>query len=278
MKLERKTRVPGSLMVLAAALASACVNHVDVGAKSCPCASGYVCCESGVCAADSAACGAATSSLSESAAGTWSGHIETLSLPQNVPDSLRLILSVAADGTFSGQVTFAGSAPPPPTDPERSWPPNYDITMYDPSFLPGTSYAVHDLRWQSRRLRFSLDLYEAWQPFCALQQPFPLPDLSGGVPAGVTPGDTYWCNAGMIYDEDPAGTGTCTISLSTGVKEPVSCQKYWMCSLMCQCDAGGCHAKPELTNMVDIAFDGASASGSISLGLNYNLRLMRDPS
>jgi hypothetical protein len=275
MKVEQKALLLGSSMVLATALAAACVDHVDAEIKSCPCASGYVCCESGVCAVDSFQCDAATSALSASVEGTWSGYIENFERRPDAPDALRIMLTVAADGTLSSQVTFGGSAPPSPTDRAQLWPPNYDFFL-DPNFLPGTSYRARDIKWQSRRLKFSVDLYEGWQPWCALQQSYPVPGDDGSTPAGVTPGDRYWCNEAMLADNNPDEAGHCAIQLSPGVTQPIDCGKYFMCSMTCQCEAGGCHAKPELTNAFDIAFDGATAEGSISFGMNYNVRLTRE--
>jgi hypothetical protein len=275
MKVEQKTLLLGSSMVLATALAAACVDHVDAQIKSCPCATGYVCCESGVCAADSSRCDAATSALSASVEGSWSGYIENFDPRPEAPDSLRITLSVAPDGMLSGHIAFGGNAPPPPTDPAVMWPPNYDIWL-DPSFLPGTSYGARDIKWQSRRLKFSVDLYEGWQPWCVLQQSYPVPGDDGSMPAGVTAGDRYWCNEAMLADYNPNAPDSCAIQLSPGVTKPVDCGKFRICSMTCQCDAAGCHAKPELTNAFDIAFDGATGEGSMFLGQSYNVRLTRD--
>src|ERR1051325_5411462 len=100
---ERRTSLFGYSVIVAAVLASACVDHVDTSLKSCPCAEGYVCCESGVCAADSGSCGAATAALSTSVQGSWSGYIENFR--SDAPDAVRINIAVAGDGTLSGEVT-----------------------------------------------------------------------------------------------------------------------------------------------------------------------------
>ena len=169
MNLKCKMSVLGYSVIVAAAIGSACVEHVDTGLKPCPCAGGNVCCESGVCAADSAGCGAATVALSTSVQGSWSGYIENF---QGAPDTVRIAIAVASDGTLSGQATFGTDAPPPPApDPALPWPPNYD-TRADPTFVAGASYTARDINWQARRLKLKLELSELWQPWCALLPPF----------------------------------------------------------------------------------------------------------
>src|SRR6185436_3054232 len=69
----------GTLSLIAAvAGATGCVDKVNTAVLSCPCASGYVCCESGVCATEQNGCPAATAALSASVAGRWTGYVENL--------------------------------------------------------------------------------------------------------------------------------------------------------------------------------------------------------
>jgi hypothetical protein len=262
MNFERQMSVLAYSIIAVAALGSACVDHVDTGLKSCPCAEGYVCCASGVCAADSASCDAATVALSTSVQGSWSGYIENF-YRSDAPDAVRIAIAVAADGTLSGQAKFGtGAPPPPPSDPNVPWPPGY-TTAVDPTFLEGTSYTARDINWQSRRLKLKLELSEPWQPWCALLPSYP---TDFGPPYACQP-------AGIAYEAD----GTCWVP---GAKEPSNCDKWSVCGLLCECDASGCHASAinAFTISVDIAFDRAKAEGSISVyGGNFNLRLTRDP-
>jgi len=258
---ERTTSRVGYLIVVAAAaVASACVDHVDTGIKPCPCATGYVCCESGVCAADAASCDTATSALSASVQGSWSGYIENYR--PDAADTVRITISVAPDGTPAGQATFGnGVAPPPPTDPALPWPPNYKTMLGGPTFLEGAAYTARDIKWESRRLKLALNLPEPWQPWCALLPAFP---------TGLED-PAYTCAIGIVGEAD----GTCSVP---GITGPTNCDKWSICLGLCQCEASGCHAADYFNVLLDIAFDGSQADGSIDLaGSRYNLRLTRDP-
>lgn len=249
----------------AATLAGGCVDRVDASIRSCPCAAGNVCCESGVCAEDQAACGAATLALSQSVRGEWAGYIENYKAPPN--DAIRIAVSVAGDGTLSGVVKLgaAGAPPAPPTDPALPWPPGRSEEQT--SYVSGFAYDARDMSWQAKRLRLSVQTYQPWEAWCGLQTSYPQSnaELAGAfscVPDGL--------------DSDAGGNCSVPGTTPTDPRIPVNCDAASLCYEMCRCDAASCGATPDVFYRIDIAFDGSRAEGSISLwNSNFNLRLDR---
>jgi hypothetical protein len=248
-----------ALLLAAGTLTTACVDHVDTAIKSCPCAAGNVCCASGVCAADQDACAAATAALSASVQGRWTGYIENFR--PDVDDAIAVDISAASDGTLSGTVRFGkGAAPPAASDPALPWPPG--PREIQTSYVVGVDYTARDIAWLSRRLKLTVETYEPWQPWCALQQSYP------GEPDG------FMCIPQGTLMDDLAGQ--CWIAPESGPVIAIDCDKASLCFEMCTCDASGCEAWDDVTYALDVAFHDAAAEGSINMwNANYNLRLTR---
>jgi hypothetical protein len=268
----------------------ACADQVPTAANACPCADGYVCCDSGVCAQDQSSCGVATAALSQSVQGVWTGYIENFQL--STDDSLTVAISVDPSGALSGQVTIGHATPPAPaTDPALPWPVDLQgVTAKVPSYIPGFVYTAEDISWQTRRLKFRIAKYEPWQPWCALQQSYPV-DATGTdfscLPGGIVAQqvDPYTGRVlpwpAVVLDAQ----GNCLTA--TIPSAPVNCAKSVLCDTVgacvcdpsgcncggtgvCQCDATGCQAGAVWMSVpigywFDIAFDGALGDGSVNL-------------
>jgi hypothetical protein len=313
----RQTRPPLLRAALAAAaliLSPSCANHVPTGAQPCPCADGYVCCQSGVCATSTDSCDEATSALSAQAQGKWTGYVENYSALASGADSLALAFDVAPDGTLAGHVTFGDAAPPPPaTDPNREWPPGLnDGTSETAPGLPieGFAYEAHDIKWEARRLRFWVALSEPWKPWCELQTSYDWngprstgsldPDAGAGPTAGPTdagpppasPSHEWRCEPNVFQANDD---GTCTVFDQSNPSNPakvVACANPVLCQspgFPCLCNATGCTAGTSRvtggdTSTVsvaeetsfDIALTGDEGDGSLSTDdVSNNVKLVR---
>jgi hypothetical protein len=271
-----------------------CVDKVDTAVLSCPCATGYVCCESGVCATEQMGCAAATAALSATVAGHWTGYIENLA---GGDDAVDLTIAVASDGSLSGQVTIGSGTPPAPaTDGTVGWPASIDqgLDTVPPTHLSGFAYTATDMSWLAKRLKIRVPTYEPWEPWCALQQSYPTPDGYRCYPAGnfMSLGAAGNCQ----IDTDP--------TMTTDPLVAIGCTQYAMCDTVracncpnppscncggngvCECDATGCHAgstwmSVPIGSWFDLSFHGNDGDGSVALGLGgqdrYNVRLMRAP-
>jgi hypothetical protein len=267
-KLETRRSSFITAAVLAVGVVSAgCVDKVDTSLKSCPCADGNVCCDSGVCASELAGCTAATAALSASVQGRWAGYIENFR-PDVPEDRIAITMVSDANGNLSGELVFGVVEPPPvASDPDLPWPPQY--TALQTTFVQGFRYAARDINWQARRLKLRIKTYAPWEGWCALQtQTYPNPILDSGSPYTCAPptdsqeGDRCW------HTPDPSDPAT---------QVEFSCQKASLCYEMCVCDADSCAAVDDQFFALDLAFQGAEAEGSISVHANYNLRLTRVP-
>ena len=266
----RSTKLIAALAV-AAGLGggAACAEHVTVPTEiaSCPCSGGSVCCASGICAASQDACTAATRALSESVQGVWTGYLENFQL--STDDTLKISIDVASDGTLSGQVVLGMDTPPAPaTDGNAVWPPSVDPNMpLLPPYMPGFAYEARNIRWEARRLRFEMAQFQAWQPWCALQQSYQIgPDWFSCIPG----------TGGMSERDPSSGAVTCVATDADGSNPtPVPCFKLTaFCSIIgpCACDAATCKARTDMFYSFDIALRDGIGDGSTSLA-NTNVRL-----
>lgn len=270
---RRSATMAAAAMLACATSGVACTDAVSTAINPCPCADGYVCCDSGVCAKDQNLCAAATQALSQSIQGTWDGYFETPGSGNFGPDdSLRITISVDPSGTLSGTVTLGtGPVPPPPTDNTMAWPPGYDFSL---SYLPGFHYAAQNLRWDSGRLRFDIGSREPWKDWCAAQTSYSHPEYSV---------DWYNCVPGGDLFLNPDGTCTAVACDGTynesGVcsgpvtRTPFDCGRAYACAGVCGCDANGCRAG-EADTLFDIALRNGYGDGSSSVSVG-NIRLMQ---
>jgi hypothetical protein len=255
---------------------AACAEPVSTATKPCPCASGYVCCESGVCASEAATCGAATAALSTEAQGRWTGYVEGTD-PMFGEDSIDLTLHVDAAGALTGQIVFGEGPPPAPTDPQAAWPgPGkggfvWSETDYVSPFVGlqpvvGVPLTARDIRWEAGRLRFTVELVEAWAPWCALQTPL------------LAARGDYTCAPEITIGRIENGIGLC---FPNSESPPIDCRWSTMCSArICDCTATGCGGRALSDPLValpifhfDIALRGDEGDGS--LNTSTNVRLVR---
>jgi hypothetical protein len=267
-KLEPSSlRILGLSMFLAGSIGvSACADQIPSAVKSCPCATGNICCESGVCARDADSCGAATQALSESVTGTWVGYLENF--PYGDDDSIRISIAVDPAGTLSGQVTLGRATPPAPTvDPSLPWPVDYDVQKAEvlPAYVAGFEHTARNIRWEAKRLRFSIARYEPWQPWCAGQQSHELsPGNFSCLPSDTITGDGAGYCFGCLPADPLTAVRDCRI--------PINCSIVSLCQTpVCSCDANGCNAQPDEGYSFDIALKDGVGDGSTSLAGNIRL-------
>jgi hypothetical protein len=104
---------------------------------------------------------------------TWTGYVEDYQFPSG-SNAIRLAFAIDSYGQVAGTVFFGdGSPPPPATDPNVGYPPvsflvannnplgNYWAEWFGYSIALGTS--------SPPRLQFTVENYELWSGWCALQ-------------------------------------------------------------------------------------------------------------
>ena len=272
--------IAAAAVLAGAAGTVACTDTVSTAINPCPCATGYVCCDSGVCAKDQSSCAAATQALSESVAGTWQGYVENFTIDGD--SSLQLSIAVDAQGVLSGQVVLgSGSAPPPPTDFAAPWPPDLnadplgDAFFFFPGVMSGFAYTAQNLRWEGTRLRFSLLRFEPWQSWCEAQHSYEDP------PVGFYAGN-FACAPGSsagAYPDPVTGETICDVSYGCDVPPGQQCPPATpvACALaevlcrpggVCQCSASGCQFNPMGVAHFDVALRGSVGDGSVAGGLD----------
>jgi hypothetical protein len=275
----------GALLTATLALTAGCANHVPTATQPCPCAVGYVCCQSGVCAQSTDLCDEATSALSVQARGSWTGHLESYAGFPSRADSVAISLDVASDGSLEGKVTLGDAPPPtPPTSKDQIWPPGLTpgVSAMDAPSSPieGFTYQAHDVTWVSRRLRFSIQLSEPWKPWCELQSPYDAnanATATGGEPAwrcapisGIVPSDATTC---QLFEDTPTESRPCAVvDLCQSAGHPCLCTAAG-------CTAGGDAMSPSsfaATASFDVSLDGDQGDGTFTNdGTNNNVRLVR---
>lgn len=264
-----------------AAFSSGCSERLSPLTSPCPCATGYVCCESGICATSETSCEDATLALARESAGTWTGYLENFAL-RSGGDEVSISLSVSGQNV-SGQVVFGTAQQPPAPQPNMPWPPgSSDDTVFgEAGIVEGFVYQAREVRWLNRRLKFQIELAEAWQPFC---------DAVATPPITLAE-QTFVCPTQGV---GITGSGECRVHLEpwtfsdTIQGVPVSdadcavLKKRCGPGQRCICDEVGCSALPGQLS-VDVALRGDMGDGSMagpSTGLDdplptTNLRLTR---
>jgi hypothetical protein len=281
--MTNRSKLKAGLVILAlSSTAVGCADHVKSAVVTCPCERG-ICCASGVCADDESACAAATQALSSASVGHWTGYLENYAFPSG-SDAVDLSLHVEADGSLAGEVVLGqGPAPAPPTDGSVAWPPGYPPANNNWYAKPLEGFRHHliNVEWTALRLKFDLNVREAWGSWCRLQTSYNL--FRFVVPAGDTD------QVPAVWGCSPTGDGRCTENLSAdpnAAPVPVDCGWATLCDQftgvgVCECNAAGCDAKTEPYVSFDIALRDDEGNGSVAtffplIDLNgRNVRLIR---
>jgi hypothetical protein len=199
---------------------------------------------------------------------TYIGYLENYMLLSG-SDAASLTLSIAADGTVTGQVLFGGlPLLTPPTNPNVSYPPSGNYNVY-PGSYQGDVYEHFNFSLEKGtfdpvldRLRFSVDTNEIFAQWCELQ-------------------------TSDICDWDNEGTseaGVCTVGNSmTGQTRVISdCSEYYLCSIFhpCDCSANHCCEIPTTSPLsFDMQVSGTHIDGSV-VGLGndpINIHFVQSP-
>lgn len=205
--------------------------------------------------------------------GTWTGYIENDQFVSG-SDSIRLTIESDSDGVLTGSVVLGkGVAPAPATDGSRGYPPDlsgWQLTApLGDYWYEGFAYTMVCGIASPARLRFTIQNFELWTGWCALQIP------NGVGTSCLLPGQGY-----TSFSQD----GSCSrIDTVTGEVAPVDCGKANLCVLsrVCMCSSTVCASSLETGGQLrfDLAVSGNSANGSIAGNSTHqgNVRFTRLP-
>lgn len=274
-------------------LAASCTSSLSLENRSCPCATGWVCCSDGLCAKDQSSCpGAGTGGngsmggdpgpITDAGPGTDAGAAmdvvprEDPRLPTYPPDP-PVIIPEGLVGSWSGYfenfkfpsgsdtvtmtlaqgtltLTLGAGPVPPPTDPTVAWPPMSESR----SKALVLERSIEGVPYTAHEVHWTGQrLTFKVAPDEALQSWCALQ-----TPHFVNDVQAYQClpGVGLGLDGDK-----CYVMDNHGATSTlVSCNQYWEC-FRCVCTATGCRAGTARDVSFDITFDGSSASGSALL-------------
>jgi hypothetical protein len=199
---------------------------------------------------------------------SWTGYIENYQYSYGSGD-VRLTFAADPTGQVVGTAVLGSGTPPAPaTDPNVEYPPG--ITAQGglgTAWVQGFSYSMLDGKLTSNRLRFTMQSFELWSGWCALQTP--LDDSGMCLPNG----------SATCVD------GKCTItSVATGQKiANIDPGKLALCSAdwVCICSTTTCVANlwgPGPSASFDMVISGTDASGSTAGAFgDHNVHFTKDP-
>jgi hypothetical protein len=167
-------------------------------------------------------------------AGNWDGYAEAYMFHYGNSDRVRL--SINPDGVGTMEVGDAALLPAP-TNPDVGYPP---VPSVDPMFgiigtlRDGVEYPVHDAAVESSRIRFKVNTFDMYGPWCEIQTPTLL--ASGSYSCADSSNVT-----GLASSPD----GNCQKVAPDGSMQTVDCGKYILCagSSVCDCTPSGCTAQ-----------------------------------
>jgi hypothetical protein len=189
---------------------------------------------------------------------TWTGYIDGYQFPSG-SNAIRLALSVDPNGRVTGMVVLgAGPPPPPATDPNVGYPPDFLVlTENAPLYwAEGFAYSIVFGISAPWLLQFAIGNSELWSDWCAEQTPVDasgkcLPNWPGAHIIG-TNGSPDQC-----YQQDPAN----------GRKTVVDCGKYELCINYpyCMCSTTACVSDPtgSWQGMFYLAIPDNTATGTV---------------
>ena len=184
---------------------------------------------------------------------TWTGHVDGYQFPSG-SNEIRLALSVDANGRVSGMVVLGDGPPPPPaTDPNVGYPPDYDPAngVY---WAEGFAYSIVSGEAAPWQLEFGISNNELWSDWCAAQTPVD----GSSTCLSNWPGDRIIGTNGspdQCYQQDPAN----------GRKTAVDCGKYDLCTgFVCTCSTTACSSNSGPQAIFYLAIPVNTATGTVN--------------
>ena len=163
-----------------------------------------------------------------------------------------------------------GDGAPPPVDPELGYPPSSDpMGSFDIGTTPieGFVFALQDGTAQGSRIRFTVELSEQYEEWCAGQTPY-LDEYNEG--------EEYYCIPNWITASGESGCYV--VNPDTHEHLDMDCMRLAMCESgrVCECNANGCWAVDSGAGALhfDVSFSADRADGSVQ-GLDeiHNVRM-----
>ena len=189
---------------------------------------------------------------------TWTGHVDGYQFPSG-SNEIRLALSVDANGRVSGMVVLGDGPPPPPaTDPNVGYPPDYSVLIANAPlgvyWAEGFAYSIVSGEAAPWQLEFGISNNELWSDWCAAQTPVD----GSSTCLSNWPGDRIIGTNGspdQCYQQDPAN----------GRKTAVDCGKYDLCTgFVCTCSTTACSSNSGPQAIFYLAIPVNTATGTVN--------------
>jgi hypothetical protein len=199
---------------------------------------------------------------------SWTGYLENYQF-QSGSDVIRFTFATDSTGRVAGTAFLGNGTPPAPaTDPNVAYPPEFIANGgFIPYWVEGFAYSMADGKLSSSRLQFTVQSYELWSGWCALQ----------------TPGD----DGGMCLPSwnSSCANGKCTLTNPANGQELTNVDPdiLSLCLLdeVCLCSTTTCGANlPGFgsTASFDLSLSGTAASGSVAGTFgDHNVHFTKDP-
>jgi hypothetical protein len=205
--------------------------------------------------------GVATRGSADWATGStsWTGYVENY-LFASGSDALALMFASDAAGVVHGTLVFGKGTPPPPaTDPNVGYPPNFltvaqgnsGIGAYQMYVAEGYYYEL-DGTLANSRLRLTVALQQLWADWCLLQTSSDGPSFCGPNVGGV---------------QDVSESACLLVDATTKKSVPIDCSKVFLCMFgPCDCNGNGPCSLSQSGAAVtfDISLNGSNVIGSIA--------------
>jgi hypothetical protein len=202
--------------------------------------------------------------------GSWIGYIENYMTPQSGSDVVRISIRGADSSTLCGAIAFGNqAAPPPPTDPNKNYPPDVNTIngVWNITPIDGFPHMIQSGVVAGKRVKFQATTREVWTAWCQLQTSY----------EWFT--DNYRCLPNWGYGNAPPGTDDSGVDagMQCGQTNPATmqtvrrdCGQLSLCGVssggsVCDCNATSCTVELSATGDIsfDAQFDAAEAKGTI---------------
>jgi len=196
---------------------------------------------------------------------SWTGYIENFQF-RSGSDVIRFTFATDPTGQVVGTVLFGNGTPPAPaTDPNVAYPPEFSANgVFIPYGIEGFAYSMANGKLSSSRLQFTVQSYELWSGWCALQTP----GYDGGM---CLPNWNSSCANGKCTLTNPANGQKLT---------NVNPDILTLCLMIevCLCSTTTCGANLSgYPTSFDLTLSGTDASGSVAGAFGGNVHFTKDP-